>query len=223
MSSLDKLEKAAGYSFKDKTLLRNALTHSSTGQDVNYERLEFLGDRVLGLVIAKILYAKFPDEAEGDLAKRLAALVEGSLLAEIATEIGLGQYIILSDAERGAGGSKKENILADCLEAMIGAVFLDAGLSACETLVDNLWGERFFEMKAPPLHPKTRLQEWAQGAGLPLPNYQISGQQGPDHAPVFEVRLSVKGFDEVRAQGRSRQEAEKEAARIFLEQLAQGT
>jgi ribonuclease-3 len=221
-AALDKLEKLIAYKFKNKALIKDALTHSSTGEETNYERLEFLGDRVLGLVIAQILYDKFPGESEGDLAKRLAALVQGSLLAEIAAQIHLGDYIILSEAERGAGGSAKENILADCFEAMIGAIYLDSGLGPCRAMVENLWSESFFTMKQPPLHPKTRLQEWAQSAGLSLPVYDIINQSGPDHMPVFDVKLSVKGFDSVTGSGRSRQEAEKEAARIFLEKLAEG-
>lgn len=213
------LEAALGHTFKDQALLNAALTHSSLGGDKNYERLEFLGDRVLGLAVAEILYEKFPKENEGDLAKRLAMLVQGEILAEIASAIKLGDYIGLSQAERTAGGAANENILSDVLEALIGAVYLDAGFKPCRSLIDKLWDRRFETMIAPPSHPKTAVQEWAQGQGLPLPVYKIVGQEGPDHAPIFKVQLSVKGYDDVVAGGRSRQIAEKEAAKIFLENV----
>lgn len=219
MKPTDKLEKIIGHKFSRQDLLQGALTHSSTGADKNYERLEFLGDRVLGLLIAETLFEKFPDEAEGDLAKRLAALVQGELLAEIAAEIDLGSYMNFSEAEAQAGGAENTNIIADSLEAVIGALYLDAGLEKCRELIGRLWADRFYQMKAPPMHPKTRVQEWAQGAGLPLPEYKITGQSGPDHAPVFDVMLSVQGFKPVTAQGKSRQAAEKEAAHLFMLQL----
>lgn len=218
-TSPEQVEAALGYAFKNKSLLADALTHSSTGGEKDYERLEFLGDRVLGLIIAETLFEKFPAEKEGDLAKRLAALVQGELLAEIAMEMNLGAALDLSSAERYAGGEKNENILADSLEALIGAVYLDGGLEPCRLLIQKLWQDKFAKMKAPPQHPKTALQEWAQERGLPLPLYKIASTSGPDHAPIFSVSLSVRGYDDVIAEGRSRQVAEKEAARIFMERL----
>jgi ribonuclease III len=215
----EKLEKRLGHKFDDRDLLKIALTHSSTGGDHNYERLEFLGDRVLGLAIAQFLYKRFPDEAEGDLAKRLAALVQGELLAQIAAEINLSNFIILSEAEAQAGGAENENILSDVFEALIGALYLDGGFDKCEALIEDLWEPHFTRMKTPPQHPKTRLQEWAQGQGLPLPSYKLIDQTGPDHAPLFDVLLTVKGYPPVTAQGYSRQEAEKLAARAFFERL----
>lgn len=220
-ASLKQLEKRLGHDFNDKRLLARALTHSSTGGKDNYERLEFLGDRVLGLVIAHALFEKFPDETEGDLAKRLAALVQGELLAEIAREMDLGPHVLLSPAEAQSGGAQNDNILSDVFEAVIGALYIDGGFEKCCTLISKYWEGRFMQMKTPPQHPKTMLQEWAQGQGLPLPAYQIVGQDGPDHAPVFEVELVVKGHAPVLAQGRSRQDAEKEAARLFLLRLGQ--
>lgn len=217
--TLKDLQAGIHHDFSNPALLQDALTHSSTGKATNYERLEFLGDRVLGLVMAQILFQKFPGETEGDLAKRLAALVQGSQLAQIAAQLQLGEHIVLSDAERGTGGAAKENILADALEALIGALYLDAGLGKCATLIEELWGDSFYQMKNPPQHPKTSLQEWAQAQGLPLPEYEIAGQSGPDHAPVFEVRLHVKGHKDMTAQGRSRQEAEKEVATLFMKKL----
>ena len=210
------LEQALGHRFKDPGLLRAALTHSSAGEDHNYERLEFLGDRVVGLVITELLFEKFPAESEGDLAKRLAALVQGSVLAEIALTIDLGSYIIFSDAEAQAGGGRNENILSDVLEAVIGALYREAGLAHCRTILEKLWGQRLYDMKTPPQHPKTALQEWAQARGLPLPLYKVVAQHGPDHAPLFDVELSLPGHAAVTAQGASRQDAEKEAARLFM-------
>lgn len=210
------LQERIGYIFKDERLLITALTHSSALAKGSYERLEFLGDRILGLVIAEMIYRKFPEESEGDLAKRLASLVQGSTLATISKNIHLKDFIILSDAEREAGGGANENIISDVFEAVIGAMYLDGGLEVCQRLIENLWSDVIHVMKRPPLHPKTKLQEWAQGKGLPLPQYDIAGQSGPDHAPTFNIRLSVKGYPVLEAQGRSRQEAEKEVARQFL-------
>lgn len=215
--TLNALQKATGHEFQNPSLLAEALTHSSTGHNGNYERLEFLGDRVLGLVVSEILYEKFPGEKEGDLAKRLASLVQGAWLAKMAQKIDLGQYMYFSDAERESGGFANANILADGMEALIGALYLDSGLPACRRFIEDLWADAFYEMKTPPQHPKTALQEWAQSRSLPLPVYKITGQSGPDHAPMFDITLSVNGFNPVYAQGRSRQIAEKEAAKLFLQ------
>jgi len=213
------LERLIGHSFKNKALLQMALTHSSMGQGDNYERLEFLGDRVLGLIVAELLYHRFPTEQEGDLAKRLAALVQGSFLAEKAQDIHLGDYILFSDSEASSGGAENQNILADVFEALLGALYLDAGFESCKTLVQAVLGEKLDIMIKPPQHPKTRLQEWAQGQGLALPVYKITDQHGPDHAPLFDIELHVQGYKPFTAQGRSRQMAEKEVAHIFLEHL----
>lgn len=215
-SDIKKLQDVIGHNFEDEDVLRVALTHSSTGHEHNYERLEFLGDRVLGLVIASLLFRKFPGEKEGDMAKRLSALVQGSTLAVIATQIKLSDYIILSDSEAAAGGAENDHILADVLEAVLGALYLDGGLNACESFIEKQWHDIFFTMKRPPQHPKTAIQEWAQGQGLPLPEYDVTSQSGPDHAPVFEIKLIVKGHPPILAQGKSRAEAEKNAAENFM-------
>lgn len=210
------LQEKIEYSFKDETLLQTALTHSSTGKDENYERLEFLGDRVLGLAIASLLFKKFPNENEGDLAKRLAFLVQGETLAKLSSQISLGDYIVFSDAERDAGGAKNDHILADVFESVIGALYLDGGFAPCYALIETQWESVFKTMKKPPQHPKTEIQEWAQGQALPLPHYEIIGQSGPDHAPIFEIRLTIKGHASIIARGRSRAEAEKLAAEDFM-------
>ena len=213
------LQEKIEYSFTDATLLQTALTHSSTGQDENYERLEFLGDRVLGLAIASLLFKKFPNENEGDLAKRLAFLVQGETLAKLSSQISLGDYIMFSDAERDAGGAQNDHILADVFESVIGALYLDGGFAPCYALIETQWEGVLDVMKKPPQHPKTEIQEWAQAQGLPLPHYDIIGQSGPDHAPVFEIQLTIKGHAPIAAKGRSRAEAEKLAAESFMKDV----
>lgn len=218
-----KLQEKLGCSIEGTPRVEAALTHSSTGAEFNYERLEFLGDRVLGLVMAQILYEAFPDESEGGMAKRHAALVQGKTLAEIAREIDLGSIMVLSDAERAAGGAGNENILSDGLEALLGALYLDAGLLTCHRVIEKLWGDRVKVMSEAPQDPKTALQEWAQSHGLPLPSYELIGRQGPDHAPVFDVQVTVKGFSSRRAAGSSIRTAEKDAAKLLLEHLRAAT
>lgn len=213
------LEALVGHSFSDQALPALALTHASMGTGKTYERLEFLGDRVLGMVVAEKLYAMFPNEPEGDLARRLSALVQGETLAQIAREHEIGAYIQLSESERGNnGGCENDHILADVVEALLGALYLDGGYAPCERFITQLWGDRFYKMTSPPQHPKTQVQEWAQGRSLALPVYEIVNQTGPDHAPVFEVRLSIQGFEPAIGQGKSRQEAEKRAARAFMKE-----
>lgn len=214
--SLVELEKALKYDFKDKNLLETALTHSSTGEKYNYERLEFLGDRVLGLIIASLLYDRFPNEKEGDLAKRLASLVQGKTLARLSARIELSEYINFSDAEGAAGGAQNEHILADVFEAVIGALYRDGGYEPCRELIEREWQDVLHVMKKPPQHPKTAVQEWAQAKGLPVPLYEIIDQTGPDHAPIFNVSMTLPGHNPVVAQGKSRAEAEKQAAKAFL-------
>ncbi len=214
---IDELQNKIKYRFRNPALLQTALTHSSTGEKENYERLEFLGDRVLGLVIASLLFRHFPDEKEGDMAKRLASLVQGQTIADLSARISLGDYIYFSDAEAAAGGAENDHILADVFEAVIGALYLEAGFDECKRLIEEHWGGVLHMMHRPPQHPKTAIQEWAQAQGLPLPTYDIIGQSGPDHAPEFEVRLSVKGHPDITAKGRSRAEAEKQVAADFMD------
>jgi ribonuclease-3 len=214
---LDAFQDRIGYRFARPDYLALALTHASLGEDRNYERLEFLGDRVLGLVMAELLYKTFPDEAEGNLARRHAALVSGAVVAQCAEKINLADAINLSGAERAAGGARNENTLADAMEALIGAIYLDSGVDPCRILIERLWGDMLHTMDKPPIEPKTELQEWAQARGLPLPIYDIVGRDGPDHAPVFTVEVRVDGFPPVRASGPSRRVAEKTAAQTLLD------
>jgi ribonuclease III len=216
---LIELQTKLGHRFSDREKLEAALTHSSTRSEKNYERLEFLGDRVLGLVMADILFETFSDEAEGGLAKRHAALVQGQALSDIAQEIDLGSAMILSEAERTAGGHENENILADAMEAVLGALYLDAGLDACDELIKKLWKEKIHVMTEPPIDPKTALQEWAQGRGLPLPDYELVSKEGPDHAPTFEVKVTVEGYPPRLSSELSMRKAEKRAAAALLAYL----
>ncbi len=207
-----------GHHFGDFELLQRALTHSSKGAD-NYERLEFLGDRVLGLVIADIVYKTFPFESEGGMAKRHSALACTETLAEVATTIGLQEVVILSEGERAAGGMKQENLLADSMEAVIGAIYLDKGLSACHAVIEGLWGEKVHILKEPPIDSKTGLQEWAQAHKLPVPVYEIVKREGPDHAPQFQISVTVLGYPSQTGTGSSRRVGEKEAAKKLLSYL----
>ncbi len=213
------LQTRLGHIFTDPRPFEDALTHASTGKDVNYERLEFLGDRVLGLAMAHLLYTTFPDEPEGGLAQRFAALVSGETLAGIAREIGVPDCIDVSAAEKSAGGTERDHILADVMEALIGAMYLDGGFAPAEALVRKLWAGRLHTLKQPPREPKTALQEWAQARGLDLPVYDIIEKTGPDHAPEFLIEVRIDGYSPVRARAGSRRLAEKEAARLCLEQV----
>lgn len=210
------LQPLIGYTFKDEKLLKLALTHSSAKKKSNYERLEFLGDRVLGLIMAELIYHRFPEESEGDLGRRLAPLVQGATIAQVSANISLSEFIIFSEAERVAGGKANDNIISDVYEALLGALYIDGGLEPCRNLIAQHWSGVLDVMVRPPMHPKTEVQEWAQGQGLPLPVYEITKQTGPDHAPLFEIELRVEGFGPLKAEGRSRQDAEKLAALKFI-------
>ena len=221
---LKALETALGYCFADRQLLHRALRHSSIstgrGRGADFERLEFLGDRVLGLVIADLLMARFPNEPEGDLARRHAVLVSRRTLADVAGEIDLGRYLRLTRGEDESGGRRKPSVLADALEAVIGAMYLDGGLPAAAQFIKKLYAPRVSGATKPPRDPKTALQEWAQGRGLPLPSYQTVKVEGPAHQPSFEVEVRVSGFEPVRAEGPSKRNAERAAAAALLERLA---
>lgn len=213
------LERNLGHVFAQRELLAQALTHSSLRTAGNNERLEFLGDRVLGLAVAALLYERFPKDAEGALAKRHTSLVQQSALSEIAQQIGIPKAVKLSDSERNAGGARKDAILADAMEALIAAVFLDAGYGAARDVVEKLFAARAVHDAAPPEDPKTRLQEWAQAQGLPLPIYEVTGQTGPDHAPLFRVAVVVQGQERAQAEAASKRAAEKAAAAELLRRI----
>lgn len=180
------------------------------------QRLEFLGDRVLGLVVAEMLFAAFPAEDEGALAKRLAALVRQEGLALVARKLGLGRFLTLSKGEEESGGRDNPATLADAGEAVIGAIYLDGGIEAARLFIERHWRPMMSAEAIPPQDPKTALQEWAQAAGLSLPRYLVVRSDGPPHDPVFEVEASVEGQQPCRGTGRSKRAAEQAAARQLL-------
>lgn len=216
---LANLEATIGYRFRDSKLLRLALTHRSLtreGGDVSNQRLEFLGDSVLGLAIAEMLYARYPSEAEGDLSKRLVSLVNGEQLARIARTMQLGALIAMSSGEEEQGGRENPSNLEDACEALLGAIYLDGGIEAARTIVERYWGEQANAMASPPKDAKTALQEWAQGRGLPLPEYVLISSDGPSHAPVFVIEVRVAGQPPMRAEAGVKKQAERLAAEKLL-------
>ncbi len=220
------LEGSLGYRFAEPGLLGEALTHaSSTGSRnakrqgvASNQRLEFLGDRVLALVVAEMLIERFPKEPEGALSKRLAVLVSGETLSLIADELGL-EGVLKVAGERGTAGPPSRRMKADACEALIGALYLDGGLAAAGTFIRGRWAERVAAMATPPRDPKMALQEWAQGRGLPLPIYSVAATEGPPHAPIFRVAVAIEGHPAVSAEARSKRAAEQDAARRLLEQI----
>lgn len=200
----------------DRELYYRALTHGSTGQP-DYQRLEFLGDRILGLVIADMLYHRYKDEAEGRLSHRLNALVSGATCADIARQIGLPPYLRLGKQARDDGAQQSDNVLGDVMEAIIGAHYLDHGLDAARKLIEQLWGPLLETANGAPKHPKSELQEWCATHGRKVPEYVITKKEGPPHAMRFEITVTVKGFAPVTASANSKQAAETAAALAFLE------
>jgi ribonuclease-3 len=222
---LQDLAQRLGHRFADPTLLNQALTHPSVvhgrapRKATPYERLEFLGDRVLGLVVADMLFNRFPTEPEGALARRHAALVRRETLARVAQTIGLPDHLILSRGEEEAGGRGNPSLLADACEALIGALFADAGFDKAQDFVRTMWRPLMDEAAAPPKDAKTALQEWAQGRGKKLPVYTTVGMEGPPHEPTFMVSVEVEGVETVTAQGNSKRAAEQAAATAMLESV----
>ena len=215
---LDELLKKLGYSFEKPELLDEALTHVSAPQagGQSYQRLELLGDRVLGLAIAELLFRTFPGAPEGELSRRLAELVRRESCAEIATAWDVGPYLKLGAGEAHAGERRNQTILADVCEAIIGAVFIDGGYEAARDLVERAFQELVEAPRRPLRDPKSALQEWAQGRGLPPPTYSVVEQIGPDHAPKFRVVVKVKGAENEFGSGTSKRIAEQAAARSLL-------
>lgn len=211
----DWLAETIGHRPQDLTLFRLALTHASRSEE-NYERLEFLGDRVLGLAIAAWLYELFPEEPEGKLSQRLNVLVSRATCADIARDIGIPEQMRLGKQAREDGASDSDNVLGDTVEALVAAVFLDAGFAAAEDVVQRLWASRVGELERAPKHPKSALQEWAAANDRKPPVYELLGRSGPHHAPTFVVEVSIKGVGEARAEGATKQDAETAAAEALL-------
>lgn len=219
------LSVALGHHFTRAELLEEALTHpSATGggavRRYGYERLEFLGDRVLGLVIAQILLNQFPHEDEGKIARRYAALVRAEALAGVAEKIDLGRHLILGAGEQDSGGRTNRGLLADACEAVIAAIYLDGGLEAAERFIHRHWQPLVAAAEQPPQDAKTYLQEWAQERGLDLPVYETVASEGPPHRPTFFVRASVGSLAPAEGQGHSKRAAEQRAAEALIKAIA---
>jgi ribonuclease-3 len=214
------LEKTIGYKFKDRDLLERSLTHISAiaggNRSNSYQRLEFLGDHVLGLIISDMLFRSFPKADEGELSRRLADLVRREACADVARAIELGVALRLGSSENNAGGRTRIAILADVCESLVGAVFVDGGYEAAVKLVGQLWGERMRTPVRPLRDPKTILQEWAQARGLPTPTYREVARTGPQHDPVFRVAVVLPGKESVEGVDRSKRAAEQAAAAAML-------
>ncbi|WP_448585120.1 ribonuclease III [Thermaurantiacus sp.] len=208
-------EDKLGHRFADRTLLEEALTHRSLGSP-NYERLEFLGDRLLGAIAALHLFRKFRDDDEGGLTRRYHQLVSGQTCAAIAREIGVHRHLRLNQQARADGAADSDNILGDVLEALIGALWLDGGPDITKAFIHRAFESRLGTAPAAAKHPKSQLQEWALARGLRPPAYELVSRSGPHHSPRFHVRLALDGFEPVVSSGSSKQEAETEAARRAL-------
>lgn len=213
-----------GHEFRRPELLLRAVTHASIGSATrpDNQRLEFLGDRVLGLTMAEALLAADKAATEGQLAPRFNALVRKETCAEVAREVGLGDVLKLGRSEMLSGGRRKEALLGDAMEAVIAAVHLDAGFEAARALVLRLWGARIGRVEADARDPKTALQEWAQARGMPPPAYAETGRKGPDHQPVFTVQVSLATGEAAEAAAGSKRAAEQAAARALLERMEAG-
>jgi ribonuclease-3 len=220
-AAVAELERRIGYTFNDRDLLERALTHASVGDGArtvrHNERLEFLGDRVLNLCAAERLMALDPDAREGEMSRLMASLVNYHACSRAARAAGLPDALRLSASATKIGARKSDAVLGDACEALIAALYIDGGLECARAFFLQFWAEEFERLHEPrEKDPKTQLQEWAQGRGLPLPAYELVSRTGPDHAPCFTVAVTVDGFAPERGEGRSRQDAEKAAAQMML-------
>ena len=223
-SGRNHLERRLGYHFSDPALIDRALTHPSSivdggarGQLDSYQRLEFLGDRVLGLVIADMLMAAFLDADEGELHRRHAGLVRKETCAKVGAELGLGEALNLGEGEESSGGREKATILGNACEAVIGAVYLDGGLAPARRLIEQWWEPRTAGTGHSGRDAKSTLQEWAQVQGRPVPTYSVTAESGPPHAPRFTVKVELPGHRPEFGEGASKREAEQEAASGLLQ------
>ena len=215
------LYKRLGYTFADEANIVRALTHRSASKQHN-ERLEFLGDAILGMVVAKALYQRFPKQPEGKLTRMRSSLVKGDTLAEVAREFALGELLLLGPGELKSGGFRRDSILADAVEAIIGAIYLEAGMDKCEALILDWFALRLkaLDPEAVSKDDKTRLQEYLQSNKHPLPHYEVTEIKGKSHDQTFYVECSVEGLKKtVVGKGNSRRRAEQKAAKLAFEKL----
>ena len=220
-ADLQAFEQRIGHRFNKPELLIRALTHGSASSSArpDNQRLEFLGDRVLGLVMAEALLEQDTQASEGQLAPRFNALVRKEACAEVAREIGLGEVLKLGRSEMMSGGRRKQALLGDAMEAVIAAVYRDAGLSAARAMILRLWGDRVAQVDTDARDAKTALQEWAQARGQQPPSYQELAREGPDHAPVFTVGVQLEDGRTAQAQANSKRQAEQAAAAALMAKL----
>jgi len=212
------ISNSVNYTFINQDNLKNALTHSSVS-NTNFpsnERLEFLGDKVLGFVITDILYQRYPSATEGELSRRYADLVNGEALAIVAKKINLGKFLLLGPGEEKLGHRNKDTILEDACEALIGAIFIDGGLVKIKKFINFHWKDLIQKQQEVPIDPKTKLQEWCQAQTLGLPEYIEIDRTGPSHHPIFTISVVIKNFDKAIGAGSSKREAKRNAAVSFL-------
>ena len=210
-----------GYTFDDPSLLTEAVTHSSMSSQTrrDNQRLEFLGDRVLGLIIAHALFEKYIEAKEGILAPRYNTLVRKETCAEVAQQIDLGSVLKLGRSEMVSGGRRKEALLGDAMEAIIAAIYIDGGLGTAEKVILTLWGQHIEAVKSDARDAKTALQEWAQARGLKPPIYETMSRKGPDHAPIFEIEVRLETGEKQQASAGTKRKAEQAAANALLQDL----
>jgi ribonuclease-3 len=216
------VEQLIKYTFIDKNLLNKALTHPSAAASggVHYERLEFLGDAVLDIVISEYLFNHYPDEQEGALAKRRSALVRGDMLCEVSEKLGLGAFLKLGKGEEASGGRENKANLANVFEAIIGAIYLDGGIDPAKEFLLKIFKPLAETMIEPPKDAKTSLQEWAQANKRGLPTYKVVKEDGPAHAPIFTIEAAINGADPEQGTGHSKREAEQVAAQKLMDKLS---
>ncbi len=219
--NFSELEAVLQYRFADRAILKRALTHTSAvspGRRVrdSYQRLEFLGDRVLGLVAADLLFKRLGDAKEGELARALNSVVRKETCAAVAADLGLGPHILMDKSEARNGGREKPSVLADVCEAVIGAIYMDGGHEKSYDFVERTFGSYIIAADRPQVDAKTILQEWAQGNGHDTPQYTEVNRTGPAHNPVFSIAVRIEGFEEITALGPSKKAAEQGAAELFL-------
>ena len=213
-----RLSELTGHRFDDLARLERALTHSSAGRDGagHYERLEFVGDRVLGLLIAEMLFDRFPEASEGELSVRLNGLVNAEACADVADELGLHELIVTGADVKRLTGKRMQNVRADVVESLIAAIYIEGGLEAARAFVVRYWSDRADEIHSARRDAKTELQEWAHARGLSTPAYRVLRRDGPDHEPLFTVSVKVDGEERAKGRGRSKRAAEQEAAEHVL-------
>lgn len=218
------LEQTLGYHFQNRNLLDDALTHVSANTKSkvrNYQRLEFLGDHILGAVLSDMLYLAFPEADEGELSRRYTALARAETCTMVAKQMQIQNYVRVGTKEK-VNGTRFDNLLADVCEAIIAAVYLDGGYGEARKIIEKFWVSKLHEKHADLRDAKSTLQEWAQGRDLHLPHYEIISRSGPDHAPVFIIGVNVQGFEVAMGEGASKRIAEQNAAQNFLARLGLG-